>query len=211
MVEAASLRAHAEVFVFGDLVRAQIPLSRAAHSYNDLSNILIERVLLATARLWDAPDDHEANVPTVFALIKDNRTQELLVEEAGNIYRNHPPMGGSILTSFAAQNEQKSALSLTRLKRLVPFIEASGRLDRVRNHRNKHVAHRTALTRREIKHGTPIAPPTFSDVDWLLRRTRWCVDRLNQTIRQSGFAFSEAEDIARAQATEFWSKFRWNH
>jgi hypothetical protein len=112
--------------------------------------------------------------------------------------------------SFAEQNERNTIRSLSRLKRLVPFVEGSGRLERVRNHRNKHVAHRTALTRREIKLGTPIAPPTFSDVDWLLRRTRWCVDSLNQTIRQSGFAFTEAESIARAQATEFWSKLRWN-
>jgi hypothetical protein len=209
LIEAASLRVHADVFAFSDLVRAQIPASRAAHAYNDLADTLLEKVLLATARFWDPPDDYEANVLTIIALISDDGVRQLLVKEAGDIYRHQRSTEPQILASFADQNERKTARSLVRLDRLVPFVEKSSRLDRIRNHRNKHFAHRTALTRREIKLGTPITPPKFSDVDWVLRRTRWCVDILNQTIRQAGFAFSEAEDIARAQAMEFWSKFRW--
>jgi hypothetical protein len=72
MIEAAGLRMHADVFAFGDLVRAQTSLSRAEHAYNDLTNAGLVRVPLSTARL-DPPDDHAVNVPTIFALINDDR------------------------------------------------------------------------------------------------------------------------------------------
>jgi hypothetical protein len=210
VVEAQALRIHADTLVFGDHVRGQIPVSRAGHAYNDLARVLVEAVLLSVVRLWDTPNDHEANLQTIFGLIDDSTVRNLLIKQGGDVYRCPAEIEPATLAEWADENEEATAISLRKVSRLLPLIVASSGLGRARNHRNKHIAHRTSRTRREITLGTPINPPKFVDVDKLLRRTVRCVDLLNLSVRQSSYVFSIAEENARQQAEEFWSHFRWS-
>jgi len=83
-------------------------------------------------------------------------------------------------------------------------ILASLRLTALRNHRDKHLAHSLAATRREKKKSEPLPPVRYGYAIELFEASIPIFEKLYHSVTGKGFEIAQSQKISRKCAEALW-------
>jgi len=221
VLEVVAIQANNEYLAYSDHLTSQIPRSYAAHAYNVLSQTSFFFGVLRTAALWDKAEENTASIMTVIEYVDDHEVIEALAEEHRQAHAStgtrilggahpDPAVQAAIYKSlqesqqaFAEEQANKANRRLRRAICIARKIAASPALERLRNSRDKHIAHALTHTRREER--KPIEPMKYGDEERLLRQSIWLTENLYCWVNGTSFDIQEdSRQIARKRAQELW-------
>jgi hypothetical protein len=208
--------------VFSPKLADQIPRSYAAHAFGFLQHAMHDLELVRLCALWDKPDPDKQSVPTVVELIDRPSVIEALVQTErahwGEITANNMASLNPELTEAEIEairhtedqfGEKRAALVRSDLSEAIRETErilVSDCLTRVRNYRDKHLAHSLAVTRAETKAGAPIPLRQYAHAFELFDATIPIVEKLYRCITGKGFDIGESQKISRKCAEDLWNR-----
>lgn len=179
---------------FSDKLSSQIPKSYAANAFHELQRALLDAEMTRLAKLWDRPSWSRNSLQTAYWLTVDADVRAICdrrVKEAWEPYDGHNRW-----------HVERQGRAWRRLDFLAPNAFDAPVFERIENFRHKHLAHSLIQTAKEKVR--PISPPTYRDQRRLLARTIVITRLLDQVVRQSGFIWSSAFEIARNNAEALW-------
>lgn len=210
-----------KIVVMSDTISKQVRPSYAANTYNNFSRAMLEIELVKLCSLWDPPEQDAFTIPTVVSLISSPGVIHRMAEDSASSWKSlheDPVYSGTTDAGeieFIKEMLDKSVISESNIKyektvfrshraiRMADAVSNSNRLTKIKNFRNKHIAHATALTRAERKIG-PIPPPKVGDGKGILRTTLRVLKRLELCVKGSDFDWKGSEQIARRNAEALW-------
>lgn len=227
VLEVVAIQANNECLVYSDRLSKQIPPSYAASAYNVLVQSFFLFAVLRTVSLWDKADENAASILTVVKYIDDEEVLKALAEE---IRQTHASYGGRLLSGpdpdpavqaaieksiersqldFAEMQARKANRYLRRAICIAKKIEGSPELERLRNTRDKHIAHALTQTRREVV--KRVDPMKYGDEVRLLRQSVWLAETLYCWVNGTSFDIQkDSREIARMHAQELWENTKFD-
>ncbi|MEM5493900.1 hypothetical protein [Hoeflea sp. AS16] len=221
VLEVVAIQANNEYLVYSNRLTEQIPRSYAANAYNVLSQTSFLFAVLRTAALWDTADENTASILTIVEYVDDDDVINALAEEhrhahaslgVGMLNKPHsdPAIQAALERSIQdSQNrfaEKQAWKARRRLRRAICIsrkIAQSPALERLRNSRDKHIAHALIQTRRERRN--PVAPMKYGDEVHLLRQSIWLAENFYCWVNGTSFDIQrDSRDIAKKRAQELW-------
>jgi hypothetical protein len=187
-----------QIVVNTDTLRKQVDVSYAANAYNNFHRALQEIEVVRLCSLWDRGEKDAFSIPTVIDLIDNDDVIAFMSRFAGETRR-------SIGEREERQERRRICVLTRRAIQETREILGSETLKHVVNFRNKHIAHATALTRREREEGNvPLPSPNIGDETVLLDRTLNILERLDLCVRGRSFNWKESQKIAKRNAEYLW-------
>jgi hypothetical protein len=216
-----SLHETNRIALHSDALSSQIPRSHAGNAYNNFTRSLLELELVRLCSIWYKGERDAFSIPTVIGLIDGSQVIDCMAREMADHYRTLDR--NSLIVDDADEEEIRQIRELLdqaaerdwskeydRIRRmarntirLARLVAGSKTLENVRNFRNKHIAHATALTHLERESG-PVPAPKIGDERRLLRVTLKILERLDLCVRGVGFDWSNSERIAKRNAEALW-------
>ncbi|WP_395445897.1 hypothetical protein [Caulobacter sp. UC70_42] len=169
----------------------QVGTSYAANAYNSLARASHAFELIRLAALWDDGQPDRTSLLAIYNLIKpaDVRTE---------LKRRWLLSWEGQSAEYIADMAERFDSMLAEADRLIPAVEKSKRLKKLRNHRNNHIAHNLAPA--------PGAEnPRYGEETRLLRTTWWMANLLNGMINSVSTAYSMSKEIADSYAEALWA------
>jgi hypothetical protein len=185
------------MLVYSNAVSKQIPVSYAAHAFNELSRAQHFFEIARLCALWDPADEHRDSIPTVFGLLAEPSIPSIVKQQIRDSW-------GEDARGFAQGQADAIAKRFERAERLYDYVVMSNRLKGLRNFRHKFIAHALTVTNAEAK-GAVIAVPKYGQEGRLLRTSTHLVQTLYLALANTDFAFDMTVTQARRNAAEFWS------
>lgn len=192
---AVSIHATNRIVTYSDRIASQVGTSFAANAFNDVQRSLIEAEILQTVRLWDHPDIDRIGLQTAYWLTRDPAVRTLL-----NVRHTTAP---EPYPGYIADRLVRQDLLWIRLDRVMASILGSDLLTRLRNFRDKRLAHWLIQTKIE-RAGETVPPALYGDERRLLVRTIIAADLLARATRDGAFDFKGQWRIAQRNAEAFW-------
>ncbi len=209
------------IAVYSDVLSSQIPRSRAAVAFNLFVEMSIKAGLIQLSAIWDDPAEAGENIRTVISLVNDPGVKAALHAEylRSNAYKdirlytdNLDPNCISTATKeaeagglrIAAEEAKKSIDRLERAIERAKNTVGLNELRKLRNLRHKRIAHLFTETNEEKRHGQPIDPPKYPEVESLMDMTISIVDDLNISIRGAAFMWDDSRELAIRRAKALW-------
>jgi hypothetical protein len=203
------------IVVYSDTLASQIPKSYAANTFNVFQQGLYRFEIVRLCALWDraTPDCSRESIPTIVELIDDSKVIDALVEETRSNWTSplppdpsDDPMTDAVVQEWCVQQAQeKAAEASDGLKNSIATgreIENSTLLTRVRNLRDKHLAHSLSETSREKKE--IVSPMKYGDERKLHIASTRLVKALHLWVNGASFDFDNSRAIARRNAEALW-------
>lgn len=190
------ISAHAtnKILSYTDHIAAQVGRSYAANTLIGLQRSLIEIEILRLVRIWDAPHIDRICIPTAYWLTRDPAVRAILDERSTDILE---PYEGYRAERLARQRDLWG-----RLDRIMPLVAESDLLRRLRNFRDKRLAH--WLTQSKADKAGVIKPAAYGLERRILARTITVAHVLGMAIRTTHFDFKGQREIATRNAEAFW-------
>lgn len=190
------ISAHAanRIVSYSDHIASQVGRSYAANALNDLQRSLIEIEILRLVRIWDAPDIDRICIPTAYWLTRDPAVRAILDERNTDILE---PYEG-----YRAEHLARQRGLWRRLDRVMPLVADSDLLKRLRNFRDKRLAH--WLTQSKADKTGAIKPAVYGLERRILDRTITVAHVLGMAVRATHFDFKGQREIATHNAKAFW-------
>lgn len=211
-----------KIVVLSDYISKQIGPSYAANSYNNFARSLLEIELVRLCSLWDKPEENAYTIRTIIDLIDDPSVIHLMSKGVADFRRStakdplyiRVPVGQKHIdvmkTHFQiadadAKNEyQKITIISRNVIKMSNLIYNSDRLLRVKNFRNKNIAHALSRTIAENKRNEPIDPPKVRDVGKLIFSTVRIMGRLWLCVNSGSYAWDSSKLRAKRDAEALW-------
>lgn len=184
------------LLVYSNILAAQIPLSYAAHAFNELSRAQHFFEIARLCALWDASDEHRDSIPTVFSLLNDGAVRVRLRQQVADSW-------GKDGTGFSELQASGVFAKLQRAERLCARLVVSSRLKAIRNFRYKFIAHALTLTNAEAK-GAVIPNPKYGHEGRLVYASTAIIKALYLALKNADFAFEMTTNQAKRNASDFW-------
>ncbi|KQU97284.1 hypothetical protein ASC68_10720 [Devosia sp. Root105] len=187
------LSEHNRLIVYSPTLTGQIPRSFAANAFNSLQQSMLRMELVQICTFWDRPDAtlHHNSVLTVHALIDDD---EVIETHLRAIQSDWP---------FGNAQVDDARRSLTELRRQIAEVASSPILSRVRNVRDKHLAHALDKTRAEQR--GVVEPAKYGDEKVLLEKTEQVVEALYLWLNGTNFDLAHNRSMHRRHVEELWT------
>lgn len=148
-------------------------------------------------RLWESPDPAGFSIPTLAAIADDAKALEIVERENAEALAVRP----EDKRRLASENVRLLREAIAKAR----DIAASPALTRLRNQRDKEIAHAILWTAREQRDG-PVALPTSSDADLLLYGTIEIMSTVASVVRLGYEDFNDELASERATAEDFFSQ-----
>jgi len=214
LIEQVHLHESNRIICFSELLRDQIPNSRAAIAFNLFTETMIKGEISQLCRVWDPKAEDRNSLPTVEALVNDADVKQILhgrIRESWQAGRdlsagNHDP-GLSELLEKADKDSAlgRADLAISELERAISktkSMQVGEILRAARDLRNMHLSH--SLT--EDARKEPAVRAKFGDERKLLDQTIHIVDAFNLGIRNSSYDWDGTREIAQRNARALWER-----
>jgi hypothetical protein len=183
------------IVTFSDRLSRQIPTSYAANAFNEFQRALLDTEMTRLVRLWDRPAWSRNSLQTAYWLTVDGEFRAVCDDRLKNSWE---PYEG-----YNRWHMERQERAWRRLDFLAPKAFEAPVFERIENFRHKHLAHSLIQTTKEKAGSVPA--PTYRDQRRLLARTIVITRLLDHVVRQSGFVWSGAFEIARNNAESLWN------
>ena len=176
-----NLHANNEIVLFSPLISTQVGNSHAAHAFNVVQRALFELEVTRLLAVWDVPRVGEVNstknsFPAIAKLLEAQHVKNGLVcnvrqaHAAGPVINvNLSPNALNVVKlNWASDAALMASKKIDEVIQRIGVIATSNDMLKLRNFRDKHIAHLLEQTNREQKSGTAIAMPKFAAQNDLL-------------------------------------------
>lgn len=191
---------------YSSLLTKQVRNSYAAHAFVALQDTSLLYEIAHVCSLWDKPRkllSEENSIPAITNLINHPEVIATLVSEANEHFGSST--GGRAVTGPRRKAcEASLAFAVTFEKR----VSGSPRLMRLRNFRDKFVAHRLSETRLEKRSGVPLTQ--YGDEGWLLYRTLVLYQKLELGVAHNSVDIVEQLRLVRHHTQCLWADAKFN-
>lgn len=193
VVDLIVLSEHNRVIAYSDTFAGQIPRSFAANAFNALRRSTLRMELIQICTFWDKPDEtlSHNSVPTIHLLIDDD---DVIEAHLRDIQSDWP---------FGDAQVEDARRYLAGLRHQIAKIVSSPILARVKNLRDKHLAHSLDKTKAE-RRGI-VEPAKFGDEGVLVEQTEQVVEALHLWLNGSDFDLAQSRSMHRRHVEELWS------
>lgn len=196
MSEVIRLHESNRLLVYTDVLSGQIPISYAAHAFNELSRAQHFFEIARLCALWDPSDAHRDSIPTVFSLLNSDATKALLRQRIVDSW-------GMDASGFSEGRAGAAVAKFERAERLFGCLVDSSRLKALRNFRHKFIAHALTMTNAEAK-GEVIPTPKYGHEGRLVYASTAIIKTLYLALKNADFAFEMTTNQAKRNASDFW-------
>jgi AbiU2 len=208
------------IIVYSPTLAEQIPVSYAAHAFNQFQSSMHFFEIVRLCALWDGVDRDKENVPTIIELIDDSYVIANLTAETRAHWSSRPlprsydssrdqetqkAIQEAMQRSQEKWADKQAAETASRLNMAIAkakSVFASPKLCSVLNIRHKHIAH--SLTETSLERKGSVHPMKYGDEQWLFEQTLQIVDDLHIGINGASFMWGDAIRIARRNAESLW-------
>jgi hypothetical protein len=199
--------------IYSQKLSKQIPLSRAAHAFNQFQRSMHLFELVRLCAIWDAPRDDRESIPTIIALFNEPRLIDQLVAEAHASYANEMPpdtvdaeSGGkwwkddrkafADLVAKTIREKLSFAISKAQEVSITPQLKA------LRSFRDSYIAHNLDLP--ELSGEGRVEKLQYGDETFMLDATVSVADALHHGLNRTGFDWNGSRNMARRNAQALW-------
>lgn len=199
LVRHLELHVNNQILNYSQLISSQIPRSRAAHAFESLRSAVMFAEFTSITRFWD-DDEDSISFPAIVKLIDKVEIQKLLQDDCFDQWTNEP--------AFAKSEYRKQKARFKQAIELVKTTQGCLLLERVKNLRNKHLAHYTEKTNRDKKREkdkiNPIPNAKLGDEKALLNISLRIANLLYLALNGTDYRFPETKKIFKKRADAFW-------
>lgn len=187
-----------------------------AQGADTLLQTILHYEVVQLCRLWDKFDAYGFGLPTMALLLKDSEVFPLI---RLNLEQHHKPViwpsGGGILgdshlpeSVLSSPPDFDSRIDELEdaLKRVFK-VSDSAEMKRVRNYRDKRIAHPLLRTQAEI--GKTIPDARSADLDGIVNETVAIMTTLESVLLATYSDYEETRQAARSEAEEFMSRVEY--
>lgn len=203
---------------YSDTISKQIPVSRAAHTFNAIRHCMFAFSIVRVCSIWEKPDLYACNFSTIHRLLDDNSVLELIEAE---IRENHRIQNKGfyaeteypedVLAHWRSTDEARLQAdigdmrrNLARCLRYIAALEKRQKLTSLRNERHKNIAHNLDQTREEAK--AQVERIRFGDEKYFLQKALFLFERLYLYVNHCSFSLQrDSREIFEAQSQEFFA------
>jgi hypothetical protein len=210
-----------------DVLVKQIPPSFAANAYNVISYSMVYFEILKICHLWDDVDLDSYSLPTVRALIDDDGVRKFCKTAA--FPGRYSPPHVSIRASNDADREKATMWVLrdhrTRARKSNYYLygrkwtsvvsqlkaaENDDDLTKMRNFRDKYLAHRLVQTRAEKRATAKIGNPRYATAARVLKDSMRLMNLIYNMVSGAGYSFESSRESAEHCHAELWNNCRFS-
>ena len=179
-------------------ISRKIPRSYAVHAYNLSVEVMFDHYLLRLCALWDKADDKDTviSIPQIVKYLNNPIVRSLCEKEITLRWSGRGNFGVSMI--------KRDVNLIARLCKNCAKVLCSNEIENSINIRNKRLAHNLVKTKEESK-GLDVQPVKYKYVSTLLKETITIVDALHMALNGCGFAWNDAQKMARRNAKELWA------
>jgi hypothetical protein len=185
---------------YSSLLVAQVKNSYAAHAFTALQDSSLFYEIAHVCSLWDKPRtllSEENSIPAVVRLLDSPEVIATLVSEVGD-------QRGQ----FGAEKRKACESSLAFAMKHTELVTDSPRLRRLRNFRDKFIAHR--LSKSQTEKRSPIPAMKYGDERWLLHRSLIIYKKLELGVTHNSVDLADNLRIVKHHAQCLWSDTKLN-
>jgi hypothetical protein len=202
---------------YSDTLSKQIPVSRAAHTFNAIRHSMFAFSIVRVCSIWEKPDLSACNFPTIHRLLDDDLVFDLIEAEVRENHRiqnqgfyaetNFPE---PVLAQWRSSDEARLQTdigdmrrNLRRCLRYIAALESREKLTSLRNERHKNIAHNLDQTREEAK--AKIEKMRYGDEKYFLRKALFLFEWLYLYVNHTSFSLQrDSREILTTQSQEFF-------
>ena len=198
--------------VYDSSIRNQIPISYAAHAFNELQRTVLSYEVIRICTFWDRVDLDSFSIPTIVALADCEKIKELVYESHYNQYIHEPKLPTEVRRNLAKAAGEKGRGYLEAGIELAKKTSHSRLLKGVQNQRHK-LAHLLEKTNREnanAQKSEAVTIPQYGDERKLLCKTIETVKKLHLGLNSVGFDWDGCIEINEKNAKALWQGTRFS-
>lgn len=219
------------IVVYSQTLASQIPPSYAAHAFNVFQHAMHDFEIVRLCALWDRAGNDKENIPTVIELIDHAPIIDALAKETRAYHTNIPrpsPMPqvsdmdtGSYVVPTATEEaaikrvdaefgDQRASLAKAELKDAIADakgILSDPRLDRLRNYRDKHLAHNLTETWGKKSGAKP--PAKYGTALHVFNSSIPIVEKLSLWVNGKDPSLKESREISRGYVEALWKRCKF--